>query len=124
MQKVSKTRVKFKAKRKTNPLVLETVNLARKNKNWLMVAKLVSESRRKYAKVNLVEIDKQTTAGDTVVVVGKVLGSGSVSKKVRICALGFSKSALAKLKESKSEAVTILEEINKNPKAEGIKIMG
>lgn len=73
--------------------------------------------------MNLKDIEKVTTEGDTVVVPGKVLGSGNVNKKVRICALNFSESAKEKLKESKGEIVTIIEEIKKNPKAEGIKIL-
>ena len=123
MQAISKTKLKFDAKRKTNPAVSETLNLALKSKSWLPIAKIIAASRRKYAKINLKDIEKKTTAGDTVVIVGKVLGSGDVTKKVRVCALGFSKSALDKLKKSKSEIVSIAEEIKKNPKAEGIKII-
>ena len=123
MQKISKTKIKFNSKRKTNPEVIETLKLALKNKNWLPVAKLIAASRRKYAKVDLSEIEKQTTAGDTVLIVGKVLGSGNVSKKIRVCAFSFSKSAHDKLKKNKSESVSISEEINKNPKAEGLKIL-
>ena len=123
MQTISKTTIKFNAKRKTNPLVSDTLNLALKNKNWLPIAKTIASSRRKYSSVNLSEIDRQTTAGDTVVVIGKVLGSGDISKKVRVCAFGFSSSALEKLKKSKSEPVSILEEIKKNTKAEGLKII-
>ena len=55
---------------------------------------------------------------------GKVLGSGEISKKIRICALHFSESARGKLEKSKSEIVTILEEIKKNPKAEGVRVLG
>jgi len=123
MQKISRTKIKFNSKRKTNPAVADTLNLALKNKNWLPIAKTVSSSRRKYSKINLEDIESKTTAGDTVIVVGKVLGTGEVTKKVRICAFGFSKSALSKLKKTKSEPVSILEEIKKNPKAEGIKII-
>ena len=123
MQKISKTKIKFNSKRKTNPEVVETLKIALKNKNWLPIAKLIASSRRKYAKVDLSEIEKQTTTGDTVLIVGKVLGSGNVSKKVRVCAFGFSKSAFDKLKKNKSEPVSISEEISKNPKAEGLKIL-
>ncbi len=59
---------------KTNPWIVDTINAAKKNKAWLGVAKLVAGSTRKYAEVNLDEIDKQTKEGDTVVIIGKVLG--------------------------------------------------
>jgi ribosomal protein L18E len=121
--KVSKTKIKFNAKRKTNPLVSHTLALALKNKGWLNVAKLLAGPRRKYSKINLSEIDEVTTEGDTVIIVGKVLSSGELKKRIRICSLGFSASALDKLKKVKAEVVTIADEIKKNPKGEGIKII-
>ncbi len=123
VNKVSKTKIKFNLKKKTNPEVSEAISLALKNKGWLAIAKRISSSRRMYSKVNLSEIEAQTSAGDTVVVIGKVLGNGDVTKKVRICSFGFSKSALDKLRKTKSEPVSIAEEIKKNPKAEGIKVI-
>lgn len=123
MKIISKTKIKFNAKRKTNPIVSDTLNLALKNKSWLPIAKKIASSRRKYSKVNLSDIEAKTSAGDTVIIIGKVLGSGDITKKVRVCAFNFSKSALDKLKKSKSEIVSVMEEIKKNPKAEGIKII-
>jgi len=40
-----------------------------------------------------------------------------------VCAVGFSKGAVEKIKKAKGEAVSLLDEINKNVKAEGIKII-
>ena len=84
---------------------------------------MLSSSTRKYAAVNLFDIDKQVSVGDTVLILGKVLSSGDISKKIRVCALSFSVAALQKIKKAKSEAVLIAEEIKSNPKAEGIKII-
>ena len=120
---ISKTKLKFNSKRKTNPIVDEALKLALKNKAWLPIAKIIAGPRRRYSKVNLSLIDSKTTAGDTVVVVGKVLASGDVTKKLRICSLAFSSSAVEKLKKSKSEIVSLSEEIKKNPKAEGLKLI-
>jgi ribosomal protein L18E len=120
---ISKTKIKFKAKKKTSPEVATALQLALKNKGWLKVAKLISSSRRKYLKINLSEIDENTKDGDTIVIVGKVLSLGNVTKKLRICAFGFSSPARDKLKKAKAEIVSISEEIKKNPKGEGIKII-
>lgn len=123
MIRISRTKVKARVKNKTNPLLTETLVLALKHAPWFKVAHLISGSTRNYASVNLNEIEKHTKAGDTIIVVGKVLSLGELTKKVRICALSISQSARDKLKATKSEFVTIIEEIRKNPKAEGIKLI-
>lgn len=119
----TKTHIKFRMRKKTNPVITQTIALALKNKNWHSVAQKLSAGTRQYASVNLTQIDEATTAGDTIVVPGKVLGNGDITKKVRVCALSFSATAVAKLKKSKSEIVSIAEEIKINSKGEGIKIL-
>jgi len=120
---ISQTKLKARARRKTDSILADTITEARKNEGWNEVAKLLSSSTRKHASANLFDIDKQTSAGDTVVIVGKVLSGGELKKKIRICALSISDKAREKLRESKSEFVIIFEEIVKNKKAEGIKVL-
>lgn len=69
------------------------------------------------------DIDKQTSMGDIVLVPGRVLAMGEITKKIRICSFGISKEALERLNKTRSQWVSILDEIKKNPKAEGIKII-
>lgn len=123
MPKVSIRKIKKRTRQKTNPLLVIILREATKNKYWREIAKILSSSSRRYSSVNLSQIDKQTTPGDTVIIPGKVLSEGDLTKKVRICSLSISKPAREKLKSTKSEYVTILEEIKKNQKAEGIKII-
>jgi len=119
----SKTKIKDQARKKTNPNLVETLKEVVKHSGWKKVAELLSGSTRKYKSINLFQIDKESKAGDTVVIVGKVLSKGELTKKVRVCALSFSDTVEAKIKESKSEMVSILVEVKKNPKAEGIKVL-
>lgn len=119
----SKTLIDKQMKRKTNPELVKTIFKAKKNNKWLEVAVLLSSPRRNKISVNLEKIEKETKEGDTIVVPGKVLGDGNISKKIRVVALGFSKEAKEKLKSKKCEVVTILEEIEKNKEARGIKIL-
>ena len=70
---VTRTKVKLRKKRKSNPEVTETMTLALKNKAWEKVAALISGPARRYDSVNLDKIEKETKAGDTVAVVGKGL---------------------------------------------------
>lgn len=119
----SKTKIFNRAKKKTNPDVLEAIILARKNEKWIKVASILSGPTKKFSSVNLSDLEKQAKTGDTIVVLGKILSSGNLSKKIKICALSISEKAKSKLSESKSEFVHIKDEIKKNPKAEGVKII-
>lgn len=122
---LSRTKLKQRSARKTHPATAATIAAALKVKTalWKAVAQRISGPTRKHASVNLDTIDTATKTGDTVIVVGKVLSSGDVTKKVRICALGFSAAAVQKLRRTKSEAASILEEIQKNPRGEGVKVL-
>ena len=120
---ISRTHLKNKTKRKTNLVLVETIKLAMKNKAWAVLAHKLSGPTRLHSAVNLSEIEEKAKSGDTIVIPGKILSSGDLTKKVRICALSISESANDKLKASKSEFVTIMEEIKKNTKAEGVKIL-
>ena len=120
---ISKTRLKRRVHKKTNPKVAAAIYLAYKNPSWMKYAKLLSQSTRKHSSVNLMDIDKQTSLGDAVLVPGKVLSLGEITKKIKVCSFGISQEALEKLKKTKSEWVNILDEIKKNPKAEGLKVI-
>ena len=120
---ISKTKISARLIRKQNQEIVDTILAAKKHKKWAGIAQKISGSRKRYDSMNLKEIEEKTKEGDTVVVAGKVLGSGEISKKIRICALGFSESAKKKMSKVKAEAVTILEEINKNKTAEGVKVL-
>ena len=119
----SNTVIGRRVRRKTDNLVVETILAAKKQPKWRKVAQRISGARRKYLETNLGEIDSKTSEGDTIIVSGKVLGKGTLSKKIKICAMAFSESALVKIRRSKSEAVTITHEIKNNPKAEGVKVL-
>ena len=120
---ISKTKISKRVKRKTDPYIVDTILAVKKNNEWNAISQKLSGGRRRYATISLDKINENCEEGDTVIVLGKVLGSGKIDKKLRICALYFSKSAKEKIKEKKGEAVTILEEINKNPKSRGVKIL-
>ena len=119
----SKTKIIKQAKRKLNPVLVKTIIKAKKFKNWLDVAAILSRPRKNKFQINLERIDQQSKEGDTIIVPGKVLSSGEINKKIRIAALSFSKEAERKLKGKKCEMTSILEEIEKNPEAKGVKIL-
>ncbi len=120
---LSKTKIKSRLAKKTSPELKETIALAMKNPEWNHIAKLLSSSTKAQAKTNLAEIDKQVKVGDTIIVPGKILSKGELTKKISLRALKISEKAKLKLQESKSEFSTIKHEIEKNPKAQGVKII-
>ncbi len=119
----SKTKIEKQMKKKTNALLVKTILLAKKNNKWLEVAKILSGPRKRWINMNLEEIDKQTQDGEKVVIPGKVLSQGEITKKIKIVALDFSERAREKLLKSKREISSIIEEIQKNPETKGIKIL-
>jgi len=119
----SKTLIDKQLKRKLNTELVETLIKTKKMPGWLEVARLLSKPRRKKVEINLNKIDEESKEGDTIVVPGKVLGKGEISKKIEIVAFSYSKEAERKLKEKKCKILSIKEEIKRNPKGEGIKII-
>ena len=100
---ISKTQISKRILRKTNPELAETIELAKKNN--LALAQKLSSSTRKQSKVNLDELNKLKE--NKVIVAGKILGKGSIQKKIEVAALGFSKSAENKLKKAGCKIMTI-----------------
>jgi large subunit ribosomal protein L18e len=117
---ISKTRIDKRKKRKTNPELVQTILIAKKN-NLLELAKSLSGPRRKQISINLDMLEKLKE--DRILVAGKILGYGNINKKIMVIALSFSESAAKKLKKANCEFKTIKQEIEKNPKLTGFKII-
>jgi len=117
---ISKTKISKRTKKKRNPEIVETISLAKKN-NLLELAKKLSGPRGNYKTINLDDLGK--IEGDKVLVVGKVLGSGEINRKIGITALGFSEKARDKLKKAGCDIKTIKEALDKNKTLEGVQII-
>ena len=112
----SKTLIDKQMKRKKNPELVETIMKAKKNGMWVEIAGMLSCPSRRMTNANLDEIDSKSKEGDMVVVAGKVLGSGNITKRIKLVAFSFSKSAEDKLKKAKIDYSMIKDEIEKNQK--------
>lgn len=120
---ISNTSIAKRIPRKMDTYIVDTIFAAKKSKNWNKIAQIISGGRRRYSDVNINRIEKESNDGDVIIVPGKVLGNGNLTKKIKICALYFSESAHEKIKQGKSEAVKLIDEIKKNPEAQGVKIL-
>ena len=119
----SKTKIDQQLQRKRNQELVETIIKAKKSEKWLQVAELLSFPRRKRIEMNLKEINEKSKNGETILVPGKVLSQGELEKKIKIAALNFSEKAKEKIKKGGASSLSILELIEKNPKAEGVIIL-
>ncbi len=77
------------------------------------IAELASKPRRQRVTVNLNKLDRYVKENENVIVPGKVLGVGRVSKGFNLAAVEFSGSAVEKLKGSKCKIVPVEEMVKK-----------
>lgn len=120
MKRISKTKIEKRIRKKVNPFLVETLIKLKKSKPE--IAKILARPVKKQAKFNLRDIEKHGNL-KSVVVLGKVLSVGDLTKKVKIVALSASEKAKEKILKSGSEFVNILEEIKKNPELKGLEIL-
>lgn len=115
--------------KKSNPNLISLIYNLRKQSYeegvaiWKDVAVKLEKPTRNHAEVSIEHINKHTEEGEAVVVPGKVLSDGKLDHKVTVAALGFSKNAQAKIAKAGSEAISIAELAERNPKGSNVKIM-
>lgn len=99
----------MKATGPTNPDMQGLVEELRKSKKpaYLVLARHLAKPRRRKEGVNLSKIDKLAQKGGAVVVPGKVLAGGEITKPVNIYAFSFSKIAIDKIRKSGGKAMPI-----------------
>lgn len=115
--------------KKTNPNLIALIKNLRKQSYdeeaaiWKELAIKLEKPCRNQAEVSLNHINRNTEDGETVVIPGKVLSDGNLDHKVTVAALGFTKTAEAKLAKAGCEAITIAKLAEENPKGSNVKIM-
>jgi large subunit ribosomal protein L18e len=90
---------------------------------WKRVASDLEAPSNQRRIVNLSKIDKHCQDGDVIVVPGKVLSMGDLTKKVTVAAYSFSGNAHEKINKV-GKAITIDELVKKNPKGSKIRVIG
>ena len=91
---------------------------------WKRLATDLERPARNRRIVNLSRINRFTKDNDTIVVPGKVLGSGAIDHKVTVAAFAFSDGAVEKLRKKNCDVMSISELMQKNPKASDVRILG
>lgn len=115
---------------KTDPTLLILIQeLKRESREgdvaiWRDIARRLEKPRRNWAEVNISRLERYANDGDTIVVPGKVLGAGSLSKKLTVAAFKFSDSAREMIERAGGRNLTIEELVEENPSGSGVRIMG
>jgi large subunit ribosomal protein L18e len=91
---------------------------------WARIANDLEMPTRKRRVVNLSRLNRFTKADETVIVPGKVLGSGILAHNLTIAAFAFSDGARERITQAKGKCLTIPELLKQNPKGKDIRIMG
>ncbi|HOB38454.1 MAG TPA: 50S ribosomal protein L18e [Methanomassiliicoccaceae archaeon] len=122
--------VRMKTIRKTDPNLVALINdLKRETREreaaiWRDIAQRLEKPSRNWAEVNLSRLERLAQDGDVIVVPGKVLGAGSINKKITVAAFKFSASAAKAIEEAGGKRMTIPELVKENPSGNKVRIMG
>lgn len=115
---INKTKIERRMKSKTDSELVSTIIKLKKTNP--LVAKELSKPKRRWASVNLEELND--LKGD-VIIAGKILGSGELTKKKKIVAWGASEKARERIKSAGGEFVSIVEEVIKNPELKNLELV-
>jgi large subunit ribosomal protein L18e len=102
---------------------LKKLLIDKKVKLWKRVAEDLESSTRRHRIVNVYKLAKSAKENETIIVPGKVLGTGDISSAFTVAAYKFSDEAAKKISE-KGKAISIEELMKKNPTAKNVRILG
>src|SRR5690554_2953878 len=114
---------------KTNPrlaaliVTLRDASRVHEANIWREIAKRLDAPRKNYAEVNLSKIDRYANEGETILVPGKVLGSGALNLPVKVAALDFSQSAVSMIPGATGMCMTIEDLARDSPKGSRVRIV-
>ncbi len=118
-----------KGVKKTNPRLIDLIQMLKEASRtneaniWREIAKRLETSSKNYAEVNISKISRYAAADETILVPGKVLGSGILEQPVTVAALNFSNSATNKITGAKGACMSIEDLVRNNPEGRRIRIL-
>ena len=115
---------------KTNPNLVDLIgDLKAQSREtgaalWRDVAQRLSKSRSNWAQPNLSRLSRHAPEGATILVPGKLLGSGEVSAKHDVAAYSISASAREKIEAAGGRILSLADLMNENPSGSEVFILG
>lgn len=114
----------------TNPELISLIRDLKKQSReseadlWLAISDSLASSKRSRVAVNVSRLNRFTKDGETVVVPGKVLGSGKADHPLTVAAFTFSDVAKSKIQGAKGNCLSIRDLMKKNPTGKNVRLMG
>jgi len=90
---------------------------------WRDIAGRLESSNKNWAEPNLSHISRHSSDKETVLVPGKVLGSGQIDGSQTIAAYSFSQGARDKIEASGGRSLSIRELMDENPNGKGVRVL-
>jgi large subunit ribosomal protein L18e len=115
---------------KTNPMLISLIDelkrtaYEQKAPIWKDIAERLEKPLRNWPEVNLNRISMYIHEKETALIPGKVLSTGTLTKKVSIAAWSFSEKAHEKIKKAGGKTLSIEELVKHNPKGKDVRILG
>tara|TARA_Y100001970_G_scaffold5768_1_gene6448 strand:+ start:2133 stop:2495 length:363 start_codon:yes stop_codon:yes gene_type:complete len=116
--------------RKSNSDLVNTISeLKEASRNndapiWKSIAKKLEGPSRNWPSVNISKIEYNVSKNGKVVIPGKILGSGKLSKKVTVSAYSFTKTAAQKIERAGGKCMIYNDFIKKNPTGKDVVVIG
>ncbi|MDX1535139.1 MAG: 50S ribosomal protein L18e [Thermoplasmata archaeon] len=116
--------------RKSNPHLIALIDdlkgAAREHEApiWRDVALRLARPRRVWAEVNLSRLERHASDGEVLVIPGKLLGTGRLTKALWISAFQSSAAAQSRVEAAGGQLVDLRELVKENPRGSGVRIMG
>jgi len=115
---------------KTNPILQELIkDLKKKSWDskaplWRDIAVRFEKPSRNWSEVNINHLSRIVKSNETIIIPGKLLGSGEINIPVTVAAFSVSESARSKIASAGGSVITIRDLMTQNPKGKGIRIIG
>jgi large subunit ribosomal protein L18e len=114
---------------KGNPELLRTVHELRRAAKvheapvWASVAERLARARHQTTPVNVAHLERIAAPQETVVVPGKLLADGSLTKPLTVAAFSYSAGARTKIHAAGGQALTLHELVKAKPDGGGVRLV-
>lgn len=118
-----------RAVRKQNPELLRLIGELRRAARlgdapiWATVADRLERPRHRSMPVNVGQLDRLARADETVVVPGKLLAEGPLTKPLTVAAVACSVGAQAKIRAAGGSVLSLHDLVKSRPRGTGVRLL-